>query len=89
MSLAEKYPPLYQCESCNKAVKVKVVGEGVEPIIKRTCNCPDDTPVLARRKVTLRGKGELEGNFIKQQQVKITMTCLLYTSDAADDCSIV
>ena len=25
-------------------------------------------------KVTLRGKGELEGNFIKQQQVKITMT---------------
>lgn len=72
MTLAEKFPPLYQCEACNKAVKVIALGEGIEPLIKRSCDCAETTPVLARRKVTLRGKGDL--NLLKQQQVKITMT---------------
>lgn len=72
MNLAEKFPPLYQCELCNKAVKVISQGEGVEPIITRTCNCPADTIVLAKRKVTLRGKGNL--NDFKKFQIKVTLT---------------
>ena len=80
MTLTEQFPPLYQCETCNKAVKVTVLGEGIEPLIKRSCDCAEDTPVLARRKVTLRGKGALEGNFLKQQQVKITMTVRQFLS---------
>lgn len=72
MNLSEKFPPLYQCEKCNKTVKVKGMGVGVEPFIKRTCDCPNDTPVLARRKVTLRGKGKM--NLAKKMQIKVTLT---------------
>lgn len=70
--LSEKYPPLYQCEICNKAVKVKGMGVGVEPLIKRSCDCPADTPILAKRKVTLRGKGKM--SVAKKMQIKITLT---------------
>lgn len=72
MSLKDKFPPLYQCEKCGSSVSVKPQGDGVEPIIKRSCNCPENTVVLAKRKVTLRGVGEM--NVIKQKQIKITMT---------------
>nr|WP_298657545.1 hypothetical protein [uncultured Flavobacterium sp.] len=78
MGLSEKFPPLYQCEKCNLSVKVIPQGEGVEPIIKRSCGCPDDTMVLARRKVTLRGKGQM--NFLKQKQIKIKLTLRQFLS---------
>lgn len=73
-----KFPPLYQCENCGKSVKVKSLGEGVEPMIKRSCDCPEDTAILAKRKVTLRGKGEL--NVLKQQQIKIKLTLRQFLS---------
>ena len=76
MDMATKYPPLYQCEKCDAAVKVKVIkdehGHAMEPLIKRLCKCPSDTPILARRKVTLRGKGSL--NPAQTTALKITMT---------------
>lgn len=59
MSLSEKFPPLYACSKCGKSVKVTSNGIGVEPAIKRSCDCPADTIVNAERKVTLRGKGKL------------------------------
>jgi hypothetical protein len=71
--ISGKFPPLYQCEICGKAVKVKSLGECVEPEIKRSCKCPLDTPILAKRKVTLRGKGQA-GFTLKQQRIKITLT---------------
>lgn len=78
MTLNEKFPPLYQCEKCNKTVKVTPQGEGIEPLINRSCNCPMNTPVLARRKVTLRGKGNL--SYLKKQQIKITLTVRQFLS---------
>lgn len=80
MDIATKFPPLYQCEKCDAAVKVKLQGVGIEPIIKRSCQCPTDTPILARRKVTLRGKGALNANFIKRQSIKITLTLRQFLS---------
>ena len=74
MSLASKYPPLYQCDGCGKSVSVKPQGLGNEPIIKRSCNCPDDTIINARRKVTLRGQGQMNASYLKQKQIKITLT---------------
>ncbi len=70
----QKFPPLYQCEICSKAVSVTSNGEGVEPTIKRKCKCPEDTAILARRKVTLRGKGQAGFSILKQQRIKITLT---------------
>lgn len=74
MSLASKYPPLYQCDGCGKSVSVKPQGVGIEPIIKRSCKCPDDTIINARRKVTLRGQGQVNATYLKKQQIKITLT---------------
>jgi len=78
MDLKTKFPPLYQCEICGESVKVTPKGEGNEPIIKRSCRCPEDTPILAKRKVTLRGKGEL--SVMKQQQIKIKLTLRQFLS---------
>jgi len=78
MNLKEKFPPLYQCEKCGKAVKVTPQGDGVEPIIKRSCKCPSDTVVLAKRKVTLRGVGQM--SILKQKRIKITMTLRQFLS---------
>lgn len=72
MKLSEKFPPLYQCEACSKPVSVTPLGEGVEPTIKRSCGCPADTMILAKRKVTLRGVGQM--SVLKQKRIKITMT---------------
>lgn len=71
MSLKEKYPPLYECSICHKPVKVISNGEGVEPTIKRKCN-HHDAVVWANRKVTLRGKGNL--NPVQKMQIKIKLT---------------
>jgi len=78
MSLKEKFPSLYECSICEKPVKVIPQGEGIEPIIKRSCKCPDDTVVFAKRKVTLRGKGSL--NPMQQAGVKVTITLRQFMS---------
>lgn len=54
-----KFPPLYECSKCGAPVRVTPQEEG-DPIIDRTCG-HDFAPVWANRKVTLRGKGALEG----------------------------
>lgn len=78
MKLKDRFPPLYQCEKCGKAVKVTPQGEGQEPLIARKCKCPEDTPILAKRKVTLRGKGNL--SYLKKQQIKVTLTVRQFLS---------
>jgi len=70
-TLAERFPPLYRCEKCKKAVKVTPNGEGKEPTIKRSCKCPEDTIIEAPRKVTLRGKGDL--NLMQKYTIKIKL----------------
>jgi len=73
MSLATKFPPLYECSVCARAVKVTPQGEGVEPL--KVFSCEHTTaPIWANRKVTLRGKGALDGRPIKRTVVKITLT---------------
>ena len=72
MSLKEKFPALYECSICEKPVKVVPQGVGLEPIISRSCDCPADTIIYAKRKVTLRGKGTL--NPIQEAGVKMTVS---------------
>lgn len=74
MGLKEQFPPLYQCELCERSVSVAGNGMGVEPTIKRSCKCPETTGILARRKVTLRGKGAMDANILKKQTLKLTLT---------------
>jgi hypothetical protein len=71
MNLKEKFPPLYQCSKCGASVKVIPQGEGIEPKIKRKCG-HDDATVWANRKVTLRGKGNM--NVLQRTQIKIKLT---------------
>jgi hypothetical protein len=72
MNLKKTFPSLYECSICEKSVKVTPQGDGIEPIIKRSCRCPDDTIIYAKRKVTLRGKGTL--NPLQEAGVKITVS---------------
>jgi hypothetical protein len=72
MSLKGKYPALYECSICEATVKVIPQGEGIEPIIERSCSCPADTVVYAKRKVTLRGVGEL--NQVEETAIKIKVS---------------
>jgi hypothetical protein len=78
MSLAEKFPPLYECSVCNKPVKVKVEGEKTELIH----SCEHTTAaVWANRKVTLRGKGVLEAmNPLQRGTIKLTLTVRQFLS---------
>jgi len=78
MSLKEKFPALYECSICEKSVKVIPQGDGVEPIINRSCECPADTVIYAKRKVTLRGKGTL--NPMQEAGVKITISIRQFLS---------
>jgi len=80
MSLSKKFPPLYQCEMCGKAVSVTGQGVGVEPIIKRSCKCPDDTVIIARRKVTLRGDSQFSAGIVKKTSIKIKLTVRQFLS---------
>ena len=58
MSLAVKFPPLYECSVCGAAVKVTPQGDGVEPL--KEFACEHTTAIIwANRKVTLHGKGAL------------------------------
>jgi len=73
MNLAETFPPLYTCSVCNGAVKVSPQGEGKEPIYTYHKDCEHrNVPIYANRKVTLRGKGEL--NTVQQASYKITIS---------------
>ena len=68
------FPPLYECSVCGSSVKVTPRGEGLEPLIERACG-HDGTTVYANRKVTLRGKGDLETMSVPGRVVlKLTMS---------------
>jgi hypothetical protein len=63
-----KFPPLYTCSVCGKAIKVIPQGEGIEPIYKYKC-IHRNVAINANRKVTLRGKGELNA----VHRIKLTL----------------
>jgi hypothetical protein len=71
MTLAEKFPPLYECSVCGKSVKVIPQGIGNEPEYKYKCE-HRNVPIYANRKVTLRGKGSL--NPLQETTIKITLS---------------
>lgn len=68
-----KFPPLYECSVCGKAVKVTLTDDGQ---CLQAYSCGHDGAVIyANRKVTLRGVGKLDGmNPVKREAIKITMT---------------
>lgn len=66
-----RFPHLYECSKCGKAVKVTPQGEGIEPEIKWSCG-HDGTTIYANRKVTLYGKGEI--NIATKIQRKVTLS---------------
>jgi len=73
MSLSEKFPPLYTCSVCGKAVKVIPQGIGKDPIYEYHKDCPHrNVTINANRKVTLRGKGQL--NTVQEFQYKVTVS---------------
>lgn len=69
--MLENFPPLYECSVCGKPVKVTPQGEGLEPIKKFKCD-HIDAIIWANRKVTLRGKGNL--NALQKSSIKIKLT---------------
>lgn len=80
MSLADRFPPLYECSVCNKPVKVTPQGEGIEPLIERKCDHTTAT-IWANRKVTLRGKGALDAmNPLQRGTIKLTLTVRQFLS---------
>ena len=70
MNLVEKFPPLYECSVCGAAVKVTVMPEG-EPAKEWSCEHTTAT-IYANRKVTLRGKGDV--NIATRWTRRITLT---------------
>ncbi len=77
MSLKDKFPALYECSICGETVKVIPQGDGVEPVIERSCKCPSDTIVYAKRKVTLRGVGSLSQAQEISYKIKVSARQLL------------
>jgi hypothetical protein len=71
MNLKEQFPPLYECSICGNPVKVIPQGEGKEPLKKFKCE-HTDAIIWANRKVTLRGKGNL--NALQKGSIKIKLT---------------
>jgi hypothetical protein len=73
MNLHERFPPLYTCSVCGKAVKVIPKGIGNEPDYEYHKDCPHrGVTIYANRKVTLRGKGKL--NTLQEAQYKVTVS---------------
>jgi hypothetical protein len=73
MSLSEKFPPLYTCSVCGRAVKVTPQGVGNEPIYHYHKDCPHrEVTIYANRKVILRGKGQL--NQVQEVAYKIKVS---------------
>jgi len=77
MTLADRFPPLYQCSECKAPVKVRHVDGAAEPVITRPCG-HEHAAVWANRKVTLRGKGEL--STAKRAQIRLTLTVRQFLS---------
>jgi hypothetical protein len=73
MNLKEKYPPLYTCSVCGRGVKVIPKGIGNEPdyVYHKDCEHRNVT-IYANRKVTLRGKGQL--NHVQEATYKIKVS---------------
>jgi hypothetical protein len=69
-----KFPPLYECSECGASVKVSVVDD--KTVIERKCG--HDATIWANRKVTLRGKGNV--NIVKKTAIKITLTVRQFLS---------
>lgn len=79
MNLKETFPPLYECSVCGKPVKVKVLGEGIEPEYEYHKDCPHrNVTIYAKRKVTLRGKGQL--NQIQEATYKVKVSVRQFLS---------
>lgn len=69
-----KFPPLYECSQCGLPVKIVSQGEGAEPLKLFECEHAS-APIWANRKVTLRGKGQLEAmNPLQRGMIKLTMS---------------
>lgn len=79
MSLAERFPPLYECSKCGAAVKVTPLADG-EPRKEWPCG-HTDAVIWANRKVTLRGEGTLESMPpLKRGAIKLTLTVRQFLS---------
>lgn len=73
MTLSERFPPLYTCSICGRAVKVEPQGLGVEPIYHYHKDCPHrNVTIHANRKVMLRGKGQL--NYAQEASFKLKVS---------------
>jgi len=73
MNLKETFPPLYECSICGNPVKVTPQGIGNEPLYEYHKDCPHrNVTIYAKRKVTLRGKGEL--NHVQEASYKIKVS---------------
>ena len=79
-SLAQTFPPLYECSVCGASVKVTPQGLGKEPTIERPCGHADAV-VYANRKVTLLGRGKLENmNLAQRWTIKVTLKMRAFLS---------
>lgn len=79
MKLSERFPPLYACSVCGRAVKVIPQGVGNEPLYEYHKKCPHrDVTIIASRKVTLRGKGKL--NPVREASYKIKLNLRQFLS---------
>jgi hypothetical protein len=72
MSLADRFPPLYECSVCGEAVDVTPRGEGLEPLKRFRCGHPDAV-IWANRKVTLYGRGDVNIGLRAQRRIKLTL----------------
>lgn len=70
--LRDRFPPLYECSVCGKAVDVTPQGEGLEPLKRFRCE-HTDAVIWANRKVTLYGKGDLNVVTRTSRQIKLTV----------------
>lgn len=78
MNLSERFPPLYTCSVCGRAVKVTPQGEGNEPLYTYHKDCDHrDVTIHANRKVMLRGKGQLNQLQEFNYKVKVSVRQLL------------
>lgn len=79
MTLSERFPPLYTCSICGKAVKVTPQGIGNEPLYEYHKDCSHrNVAIHANRKVTLRGKGQL--NMVQETSYKIKVSVRQFLS---------
>jgi hypothetical protein len=79
MKLSERFPPLYSCSVCGKAVKVKPQGVGNEPLYEYHKDCSHrGVTIFANRKVVLRGKGKM--SMMKETTYKVRLSVRQFLS---------